>query len=994
MNDQAPARGLGGSAKLTPSTAQAPSEVGALRAHAEALAEGQGALVMYFGPRGSGKTRLLHQALTIATEAVPHVRTMHVPGDSLRSSSLAGVAGMLVHALDLPTSADTELVEEVLRSGEVRKISDSELLRAAANIGRVATASRPILVLIDDLPYFALNDISALSYLAARISELPLLIVATSSFPLPPDKSSGAFGPLWMRRLNPIGPAEAWNIARTYGTGFIPPVTASTIADLGGGLPADIVEIVRSLEPAQLRGVAPMPETISLSAPTLAEARDWLSSLDEKHRLLLIGAALTPFGNRDDIEAAFDAALEDAGVDDQDRWFESNQERFNWTEQHRRVAVLSVAPRRNVLAVHRALAEYAQPGSVERAWHTLRMGSTLDEGGFEALTRAARAEISEGDLRLGFFLANEALKSVSDQNQRIQLTYIRGIAALHLGYIETAFDDFNACRDASESPEMIADSVIGIVLTVAARDGSLPTTLIDAAITQLRDDHPHLALHVAALAARCGFTPVSPSEVNKPRQVTLPLDLPHREFACRYLDLAAEIAEQVTDPAALAGLEFSRIFHGHGDTRDAARLPGPLVTEHSRFDLTAWDRAICKIVSLTARGSFGEAPLAVAETSLLLQRTPSPYFAARTASAEMACHIEAGGFQNAATIAYDSMFSLPLHLAGPGLGILQVTLIFTVIGDQARAEQWTTAARLACHAYPGPLLRTWVPALLSIRAEIAGDVQAAAEQAANAARHLRDIGAPAWHRIFVNRAEQMYLAGQDQTDSPELARIEEAVAELDSPCPTARANLAAARTLMCPVSEVLGNAVETSQLAGELSPFQRARTLLTALRALQRISPDQYQVQAKQFTDPVIRDRSAFLGMLVSRAVAAADESGAVALTPLIRQMAGALPAAQRSSRGYTNSTFGNGDASGEELTAEEHIVAQMVAAGATNKQVAAALFVSVRTIELRLTSIYRKLGLNSRKELPRAMAALEANAAPAAKHPPRSPEAFNAAFD
>jgi DNA-binding CsgD family transcriptional regulator len=57
---------------------------------------------------------------------------------------------------------------------------------------------------------------------------------------------------------------------------------------------------------------------------------------------------------------------------------------------------------------------------------------------------------------------------------------------------------------------------------------------------------------------------------------------------------------------------------------------------------------------------------------------------------------------------------------------------------------------------------------------------------------------------------------------------------------------------------------------------------------------------------------------------------------------------------------------SGSGLTATEQRVADLIAAGATNRDAAAALFVSVRTIETHVASIYRKLGVRTRAELAR----------------------------
>jgi DNA-binding CsgD family transcriptional regulator len=52
------------------------------------------------------------------------------------------------------------------------------------------------------------------------------------------------------------------------------------------------------------------------------------------------------------------------------------------------------------------------------------------------------------------------------------------------------------------------------------------------------------------------------------------------------------------------------------------------------------------------------------------------------------------------------------------------------------------------------------------------------------------------------------------------------------------------------------------------------------------------------------------------------------------------------------------------DLTPTEGRVAELVAAGGTNREVADALFVSVHTIEANLKRIYRKLGIRSRTEL------------------------------
>lgn len=63
---------------------------------------------------------------------------------------------------------------------------------------------------------------------------------------------------------------------------------------------------------------------------------------------------------------------------------------------------------------------------------------------------------------------------------------------------------------------------------------------------------------------------------------------------------------------------------------------------------------------------------------------------------------------------------------------------------------------------------------------------------------------------------------------------------------------------------------------------------------------------------------------------------------------------------------MGGHEASTADLTPTEHRVAQLVAEGKKNKEVAAALFLSVKTVEVTLTRVYRKLGVRSRSELAR----------------------------
>jgi DNA-binding CsgD family transcriptional regulator len=64
----------------------------------------------------------------------------------------------------------------------------------------------------------------------------------------------------------------------------------------------------------------------------------------------------------------------------------------------------------------------------------------------------------------------------------------------------------------------------------------------------------------------------------------------------------------------------------------------------------------------------------------------------------------------------------------------------------------------------------------------------------------------------------------------------------------------------------------------------------------------------------------------------------------------------------------GRGPSKGE-LTPTERQLAALVAEGRSNKEVAAVLFVTPKTVETRLSRIYAKLGIHSRGELARRLA-------------------------
>ena len=182
----------------------------------------------------------------------------------------------------------------------------------------------------------------------------------------------------------------------------------------------------------------------------------------------------------------------------------------------------------------------------------------------------------------------------------------------------------------------------------------------------------------------------------------------------------------------------------------------------------------------------------------------------------------------------------------------------------------------------------------------------------------------------------------------ELGRVDDAVERLDAWEANARrverewalahvtrcrGLVAAARGDVEGAVALFAEAVEAHESAGD--PFGRARALL-ALGAARRRDR-----QKRPSRDAIEAARAGFAEMGALRwAERAQDELGRI-----------------------------GGRTRAEGLTPAERRVADLVAAGRTNAEVAAALFLAERTVASHLTHVYAKLGVRSRTQLVRALA-------------------------
>jgi DNA-binding CsgD family transcriptional regulator len=165
---------------------------------------------------------------------------------------------------------------------------------------------------------------------------------------------------------------------------------------------------------------------------------------------------------------------------------------------------------------------------------------------------------------------------------------------------------------------------------------------------------------------------------------------------------------------------------------------------------------------------------------------------------------------------------------------------------------------------------------------------------------------------------------------------------------------------------------QTTGRAWALATAARCRGLLAPAAKFEPAFLEARERHARSDT-PFDRARTELcFGARLRRARRRSDARAPLREALAIFQRLGAEPwaARARSELLATGETVRSGEAARtDELTAQEAAVARLVADGATNREAAAALYVSVKTIETHLGRVYRKLQVRSRTELARLLA-------------------------
>ena len=587
-------------------------------------------------------------------------------------------------------------------------------------------------------------------------------------------------------------------------------------------------------------------------------------------------------------------------------------------------------------ALRAALADIAED-PVERAIHRAAMVDGQDAGVAEALAAAARTASSRGAPAIAAdLLERSALHAVGVEEQSVALI-AAAEAAVAAGDPDRAATSLRAVLDAVPHGRRRAEALLALGEIVYLEDPNEALVLLVSALDHT-DGDPLLEALVHSHIA--GMADMDPEAARRSALAAVDiLERPGLEpaldhLACALLDRAFHwllAAEKVATDDIERGIALRS---GSGDSfvsRRAQEAAHRCLYHLGRLhDAIAIDQA--EYQRLTDLGEVGLLP-PILQSLTALHLMTGDWEAARRYAQE--CHdlVEQGEEawrERALTIDAD---------------------VASRFGDLETARALAVAA-LTRQEAGGDLWEGAIFCTILGFVELSGpDPVAALRYLTRALDYTDAIGValPSQFGFLGNLVEAAVLSGEiDLAERLLHDRLEEPAKRV--PIPWILAMAARGRGLVSAARGELGDALVHLDRADELfhdtlpMPFERART---------RLARGQVHRRAGQ------RRR-------------AREDIGAALET---FQSLGAAAWAARA--GQELGRIGGRSPTGSALTASELAVAELASAGRSNREIAAELVVSIRTVESQLSAAYRKLDIQSRAQLAAALAASGGATAP-----------------
>lgn len=910
------------------------AEHATVAAFLDAVARGPAALVST-GPAGIGKTTIWRTLLADAGRR--GYRTMSTRAVEAEAQlAFGGLADLLDPSLDevldrLP-EAQRVALEVALQRIPAEGIDPPPLAVSLGTLGalRALAEGSPVIVAVDDLPWLDGPSARVLEYAMRRVGGARVGFVPTVRADLPdvdlPAAAAAFDGPVELLHVGPLDlDAVDEIIRRELGLSLRRPALAWIHGESGGN-PFLALEITRTMQRSGFRqGLEGLP--ISTSAGDLVRER--LGALPPSTRQPLAAVAALGRPSIDLVVAAIpDAggaleAARDAGV------VELDGGRVRFAHPLLAAGAYALVQGGERRALHRRLAESAVDPE-QRARHLALATEGPSEVVAAELDRAAQHARARGSSDAAAELELEAARRTPNDDQAAAA---RRIVAAG-GYLIRSGDPTRARAVLEEHVASMppgpgrADALRMLADARSSDDWRAKIEILEQALGEAGDDHRLRGEILQALSQAMWQTA---------REARVQLDL---------AAAAVAEAEAQDDPVARCSAYltavFGRLSAGEGLAEDLlarAEVLAPLV-EHERVYL--WpatcraetdrlcdrlDRAVATFCELRNRaissGDWDSLPIISTNLALATFRLGDWGEAHR-----YAVEAERGSRQNG-------------QAQGLSWALSVRSSIETARGDGDAARRAAREALSLAEAVGARATELDARASLGFLALSEGDYRsAAADLAASFESWLAEgyldpsvlYAVPDWTEAMValDRADEAV---------PYLDVYEAAARRMDRP--SARAAALRARGLIATsagdevaVEEAFKGALVQHDRIAE--PFERGRTLLAQGEAFRRFRRRGRARQSLGEAQAIFED----LGARRWHERAAAELA--------------------RTGHRETGSSF----------TATELQVAQLVAAGRTNREVAESLFMSVHTVEAHLTRVYRSLGVRGRTELARVMAA------------------------
>ena len=911
--------------------------------------EGRGTFIVVEGVAGIGKTQLVAAAREEARAA--GLRVLTARGSELELDFGHGVVRQLLEppVLGAPPAQREELLAGAasLAAGLFGLAPDSAsgsqspmvdptfavlhgLYWLCANLAQRG----PLLLAVDDAHWADAPSLRFLAYLARRIDELPVVVICASR-PADPSAHTEALAELVTdpaaELLHP-GPLTRDGVAELVRAGlegepeerFVAACMAAT-----GGIPFLVRELLLALRADETLPTADYARRVAELGPR-AIARSILLRLGRLgHESGQLARALAVLGA--DAELRHAAALAGLSLDEAGRAADvlaaagivERSRPLQFVHPIVRTAIhADLPPSEREMRHARAARLFAAEGApLDRvAAHLLASAPAGDVWVVERLQAAARAAIDQGAPESAVHYLTRALEEPAPPELRPHLLLDLGSAETHCGRPSTGAMHLQAALDTLERDEdiLVAGHLLGRALALDERPREA-ITVFDSLMFRLDPESEQALALQAAIVAQAQIHDVPASLVTSQLEhlratAVAGLDLPRAAYAVLAADAVFRCAP-AEESAALARRSLE------GSPRPFPSPFDPYLFFHGciallwseRYDEVRWyyDAAIQDAQRLGSAPRFAAA--SCGRALLAFRRGALAY---SEDDARQTLDVLGG----------------PHGFYGP-LALSMLALCLMERGELEEAERWIEAA-----GEIGNRTSYSVTVLLIVRGRLrrlgGRVIEALADAREGGARLARmEVRSPAVVPWRSEAAVSLHALGRSE-EAIALAAEEVALArQAGTQRALGTAQLAQA---LAAGGEVPALREAVATLAATQAALEHARALAELGAALRRSGS---RAEAREH---------------LRLALDVAHRCGATVLEHQARQELLASGARPRTSAltGF------------ESLTPSERRVAQLAAAGRTNREIAQALFVTPRTVEGHLTNVYAKLGVGSREEL------------------------------